>query len=213
MGNPWLDIPLQDYEGHMNAPDVEQAIALADLFEEALRHCRPDSVAILGVAGGNGLDRIDTDITRRVLGIDIHPGYLDAMRSRYPRPPLTLLCADLQRESAVGSPVRLVHAALIFEHAGTEECLHNAVSLVVPNGYLSVVLQLRSAAEAEVSPTRYSVMQSLSGHFRIVDRTARKTALESRGFALMQENLRGSPAKILLAGRLQGVGTWGFGRG
>ena len=59
MPSPWLNIPLQDYEGHMNEPHVAQLDALADLFEETLRKCSPDSVTILGIAGGNGLSRID----------------------------------------------------------------------------------------------------------------------------------------------------------
>src|SRR5215475_426983 len=97
MRNPWLDIPLHDYEGHMNSAHVAQLAALADLFEETLAACRPESVAILGIAGGNGLDRIDLDVTKRIVGIDIHAEYLDAIRSRYPKLPLTLHCFDLEK--------------------------------------------------------------------------------------------------------------------
>ena len=53
MANPWLSIPLADYEGHMNAPQVHQLEALSDLFAEALTQRRPESVALLGIAGGN----------------------------------------------------------------------------------------------------------------------------------------------------------------
>jgi hypothetical protein len=51
MGNPWLSLPLEDYEGHMNSPEVWQLGVLCDLFAEALAICRPASIAILGVAG------------------------------------------------------------------------------------------------------------------------------------------------------------------
>ncbi len=81
VANPWLSIDLADYEGHMSAPSVGQLEVLSDLFEEVLRYCRPESVAVLGVAGGNGLDRIDTADTKRVVGVDIHPGYLEGPRT------------------------------------------------------------------------------------------------------------------------------------
>src|SRR5579872_7410889 len=81
--HPWLAVPLDDYERHMSSAPVRQLDALADLFGEALRICQPQSVAVLGVAGGNGLDRVDPAVTRRVVGIDIHPEYLDAVRQRH----------------------------------------------------------------------------------------------------------------------------------
>jgi len=57
--NPWLALPLEDYEGHMGLDAVNQLAPLADLFGEALARLRPRSVAILGVAGGNGLQHVD----------------------------------------------------------------------------------------------------------------------------------------------------------
>ena len=143
MRNPWLDIPLRDYEGHMNSANVAQLSALADLFEEALTLCRPESVAILGIAGGNGLDRIDLHVTKRIVGIDIQSGYLDTIRLRYPQLPLTLHCFDLEKDVINGDSVALVHAAMIFEHAGTGQCLQSAASLVAPGGHLAVVLHFR----------------------------------------------------------------------
>ncbi len=100
MVNPWLGIPLSDYEGHMNAPGVRQLNALADLFAESLLHCRPRSVAILGIAGGNGLDRVDASVTERIVGIDIHPQYLEAVRDRYTKlssPGMLATCLDFER--------------------------------------------------------------------------------------------------------------------
>ena len=55
----WLRVPLADYEGHMSAAGVEQLAPLADLFRQALTQTNPESVAILGIAGGNGLEHID----------------------------------------------------------------------------------------------------------------------------------------------------------
>ena len=54
--NPWLTIPLADYEAHMALPQVGQARLLADLFAAELRVGSPSSVAVLGCAGGNGFE-------------------------------------------------------------------------------------------------------------------------------------------------------------
>jgi hypothetical protein len=194
MRNPWLDIPLQDYEGHMNSPNVAQLAALADLFEEALAYCRPESVAILGIAGGNGLDRIDLNVTKRIVGIDIHSAYLDTIRARYPQLPLTLHCFDLEQGTLDEKSVALVHAALIFEHAGTGQCLQNAASLVAPGGHLAVVLQLPSSVQADVSPTQFKTMLSLAEQFHLVDPAHLQQSLESLGLKLQHQTRRALPS-------------------
>ena len=81
MTNPWLGIPLSDYEAHMALPEVAQAKLLADVFHSVLAARRPSSVAVIGCAGGNGFDRIDTSITKRVVGVDINPEYVDVKRT------------------------------------------------------------------------------------------------------------------------------------
>jgi hypothetical protein len=81
MSNPWLGIPLGDYEGHMGSAEVGQLPVLAELFKCALDHCRPKSVAVLGVAGGNGLEQIDCSITKRIVGVDINRQYIFARSS------------------------------------------------------------------------------------------------------------------------------------
>lgn len=194
MQNPWLNIPLGDYEGHMSSPGVAQLKALADLFEEALTYCHPESVALLGVAGGNGLDRVDLRVTKRVVGIDIHPAYLETVRRRYPQLPLRLHCVDLEHDKVNEEVAELVHAALIFEHAGTGQCLRNAASLVAPGGHLAVVLQLASPIEAEVSPTQFEAMRSLSVNFQLVDPARLQEVLKSIGLDLRHQTRCELPA-------------------
>ena len=70
MQNPWLSIPLSDYEGHMSLPEVAQAGMLSREFEVLLRQYVPESVAILGCSGGSGFDRISPNVTSRVVGVD-----------------------------------------------------------------------------------------------------------------------------------------------
>ena len=115
----------------MGSDEVRQLDALSELFADALERCQPISVAILGVGGGNGLDRIDNRVTNRVVGLDLNPRYLDETRRRYGGTcNLSLYCVDLAEERVELEPVHLVHAALVFEHAGIDLCLENAVALV-----------------------------------------------------------------------------------
>jgi len=71
MLNPWLTIALEDYEGHMDSDHARQLEPLSDLFKCALDLGMPRSVAILGIAGGNGLERVDCTVTKKILGLDI----------------------------------------------------------------------------------------------------------------------------------------------
>jgi hypothetical protein len=192
--DPWLNIPLADYEGHMSAPEVGQLRVLSDLFAEALAFCRPDSAAILGIAGGNGLEHVDPSATRRLVGIDINPAYLEALRQRHEdRLNLELHCVDLAQQGVNVNPVQLVHAALIFEHAGAGRCLDNAIALVAPGGALSVVLQLPSHAASDIAATPYQSIQALAGHFSLIDPEWFCSSLAQSGFRLQQETTRSLP--------------------
>jgi hypothetical protein len=92
MSNPWLSIPLEDYEGHMDSPSVQQLTALSELFKRALDLCLSESVAVLGVAGDNGLEQIDCGTTKRIVGLDINARYLDEVRRRFDALPGLELC-------------------------------------------------------------------------------------------------------------------------
>src|SRR5271165_2155312 len=119
MHSPWLEIPLQDYEGHMSLPSVGQTPMLADQLEKLVGQHAPSSVAVIGCAGGNGLDRCESAGVRRVVAIDINPGYIAACKIRYAHrlPNLELHCADVESKQLQFEPVDLVYAALIFEYA------------------------------------------------------------------------------------------------
>jgi hypothetical protein len=66
MSNPWLNIPLDDCEGHMSLPAI-------------------------GCAGGNGLDRIVGRTVERVVAVDVNPDYIERTHDRYAE----VLCAEL----------------------------------------------------------------------------------------------------------------------
>ena len=205
--NPWLALPLEDYEGHMGSAAVDQLAPLADLFGEALARLRPRSVAVLGVAGGNGLEHVDSTLTTRVVGIDLNPGYLAATKARFPDlRGLELHCVDLELDTLNLEPVSLVHAALLFEHAGTGQCLDTAVSMVACGGHLSVVLQVPSDAHEAVTPSGYPSMATLAGDFAFVDPHQLRRVLAQRELRLThQARLTLSTGKAFWSGYFERV--------
>ena len=116
MSNPWLKIPLDDYEGHMSLPSVGQSRFIADQFEQAIKECSPKSVAIIGCAGGNGLERISHGQLDRVVAVDVNPEYVERTRVRHAHRlnNLELHCGDIQSEALRFESVDLTFAALLF---------------------------------------------------------------------------------------------------
>jgi SAM-dependent methyltransferase len=195
MSNPWLSIPLADYEGHMGSAEVQQLEVLAELFKHALDCCLPGSVAVLGVAGGNGFEQIDYAVTKRIVGLDINQRYLDEVQERFGSlAGLELHCRDLAKQDFSLAPVAMVHAALIFEHVGLEHALENALSLVAPGGRLSVVLQLPSEDQPGVASTSYTSMQKLKQDFVLIDIAEFQRLLGQKGFQLVEQENRSLPA-------------------
>ena len=194
MSNPWLAVSLADYEGHMRSAEIQQLGALSDLFGDLLVSFRPASIAVLGIAGGNGLEHIDPTFTKRIIGIDVNPLYLDAVRQRYSNVGgLELHHLDLAEQLLSIEPVQLVHVALVFEHAGVTSCLENAVLLTAPGGHLSVVLQLPSEIEPGVGASPFPSIQNLKPRFSLVDALWLCGTLEQRNFRLAREARRSLP--------------------
>jgi hypothetical protein len=194
MSNPWLSVPLSEYEQHMNSEEVQQLGALSELFVEAIERCRPSSIAVLGIAGGNGLEQIDSSVTRRIVGLDLNPQYIETVRQRHSHlPGLDLRCVNLSEQRIMLEPVQLVHAALIFEHAGVDRCLENAIALTAPGGNLSVVLQLPAESGKAVGTSRFASIENLHAHFSFVRPAALCESLAGRGFRLTHETTRNLP--------------------
>jgi SAM-dependent methyltransferase len=167
--SPWLDIPLSDYEGHMALPEVGQASLLADVFEAMLREYRPRSVAVLGCAGGNGFERIPAAIAR-VVGVDLNPEYVAALRERFQGriPGLEAIEGDLQSDAVSFAPVDLAFAGLLFEYVDVEPMLRRIRRLLTAGGVLGVVVQLPSGASAPVTPTPFASLRALASSMRLV---------------------------------------------
>jgi len=123
MSHPWEEIDLNTYETHMSSTDVFQLQTLNKITEQQLTDYNPSTIAILGVAGGNGLDKINNEITKKVYCIDVNRKYLDVCKSRYTHllGILEFVCCDLSSNEAV-LPFSDIHICnLLIEYLGEEK--------------------------------------------------------------------------------------------
>lgn len=189
MNNPWLEIPLSDYESHMSLPTIAQAEILAAQFSDALHQFSPESVAVIGCAGGNGFDRIPS-AAKRVVGVDINPSYIASASSRYLGriPGLKLHVADIQSGPLPFAPVDLIYAALVFEYVSLPAALGNLSRVCRPGGRLVSVLQQPSAHVHAVSPSPYQSVQVLVPLMRLISPAELAACAASSGFTLESEN-------------------------
>lgn len=164
MNNPWLQIPLSDYEGHMASPLVGQAQLLSDVFAAALELHRPRAVAVLGCAGGNGFERIPPETVQRVVGVDLNPDYIEAARKRFSSriPQLQLYVGDVASDAVDFAPVDLIYAGLLFEYVESDRVLARIHRLLRPAGMLVTVVQLHSPAIPDVTPSPFASLAALS---------------------------------------------------
>jgi predicted TPR repeat methyltransferase len=166
--NPWLTIPLADYEAHMALAEVGQAQLLGDVFAAELRARSPSSVAVLGCAGGNGFEHAPRAL--RVVGVDVNADYVAAARARFAHklPRLELHVADLERTELTLEPVDLVFAALVLEYVEPGAVLERIAGWLAPLGTLTAVLQLPSADAAEITPSPFTSLARLAPRLRLL---------------------------------------------
>jgi len=184
MPNPWLDIPLTDYERHMALPQVGQANLIADRLAALLATHRPSSLAIIGCAGGNGFERLAAFGLERVVGVDINPHYLEAARTRFASslPGLELVTADIQSSAMLFEPVEFVYAALLFEYVDPMRAMISLRRHCRPGGVLATVIQLPHASLAAVSPSPYVSLHALGSTLRLVAADELRAHGEQAGF-------------------------------
>lgn len=147
MNNPWESISLSDYENHMKLDSVMQLQTLNEMMNKQLNAYSVDSVMILGVAGGNGLEHISPEKYSAVYGVDVNPKYLREVEKRYKNLDGTLkcLCVDLLNEVSKLPTADFIIANLLIEYIGYD-CFKAVVSHVKPK-YVSCGIQINSGSE------------------------------------------------------------------
>lgn len=172
--NPWIDVDLADYEAHMAMPTVGQTAMLSREFRRAVERFQPRSLALVGCAGGNGLDELaDFDVTR-VVCVDISPDYLQKLTSRYAGKVrgLETLCCELERLQ-LSEKVDLVFGGLVFEYTRLDEALHSVARVIRPQGRFYALTQMPAVGVSVVTPTPYAAMLSgVAESFQYVDAEA-----------------------------------------
>lgn len=182
--NPWLNVPLEDYEAHMSLPSVAQSRILADSIGALTESLRPESVAIVGCSGGNGFDRISVALVHRVVGIDINPQYIAETRKRFHDRfnQLELYCQDFIDEDCSFRPVDLVIAHLVFEYMDFRAGLSSIMRFLNSGGYLSAILQLRSEKISAISPSPFVSLKKLGSIMNFVPPDEFEQCAETLGF-------------------------------
>lgn len=191
MENPWLNIPLNDYEGHMDMPSVGQADMLAAGCANLVKTCRPVSAAILGCAGGNGFEQAVSGGVKRLVGVDINPAYIADAEIRYRDriENLELYCADLSGHMPPIVPVDLVYGALVFEYVDIARALQNIKALCLPNGVFASLLQLPAEGKASVTPSPFNSLLTLGSIMQLVPPDEFQSAAEAAGFGFVSRKV------------------------
>jgi len=185
MGNVWNEIPLADYESHMALPSVGQATLLSRELGRVVAKFKPDSIAILGAAGGNGLEHPKLKSIRRVVALDINSKYLEVCAGRHAKRfkffvPVT---HDLNSGAPKFKPVDLICAALILEYVRWQDAVQMLPSLLTAHGILAFVLQLPNRNKPAISRSPYVQLKRLRSSFNHVHLHELAARLSHVGFS------------------------------
>ena len=153
--NPWEEISLETYEKHMSLDSVKQLQLMNRIMKSQFEDYPVDTVMILGIAGGNGLEHIDSKKYKKVYGVDINELYLQETQKRYSNLADILQCLhlDIVCETEKLPQSQLLVANLLIEYIGYDAFVR-AVNIINPE-YISCVIQINTDEEMWVSDSPY----------------------------------------------------------
>ena len=153
--NPWEEISLETYEKHMSLDSVKQLQLMNRMMKSQFEDYPVDTVMILGIAGGNGLEHIDIKKYKKVYGVDINELYLQETQKRYSNLADILQCLhlDIVCETEKLPQSQLLVANLLIEYIGYDAFVR-AVNIINPE-YISCVIQINTDEEMWVSDSPY----------------------------------------------------------
>ena len=153
--NPWEEISLETYEKHMSLDSVKQLQLMNRIMKSQFEDYPVDTVIILGIAGGNGLEHIDIKKYKKVYGVDINELYLQETQKRYSNLADILQCLhlDIVCETEKLPQSQLLVANLLIEYIGYDAFVR-AVNIINPE-YISCVIQINTDEEMWVSDSPY----------------------------------------------------------
>lgn len=184
MKHPWEEISLKDYEAHMSLDAVQQLQTMNQMMRRQFTRYPAETLMILGIAGGNGLEHIGPQMFRRVYGVDINAEYLRECGERHPqlKGVLELVRADLTALDAPLPHAGLLVANLLVEYIGYA-CFQAVVREVGPR-YVSCGIQINTDKEfVSDSPYLYVFDRLNEVHHQMEEETLNR-AMEEIGYPL-----------------------------
>ena len=185
MPNPWEKISLSDYENHMKLDSVMQLQRMNQMMKGQFNAYSVNSVMILGIAGGNGLEHINKNKFQKVYGIDINQEYLTAVKERYSDISGILECVRLNliEETNKLPKAELLIANLLIEYIGYD-CFQKAVEQVQPK-YVSCIIQI-NVDDSWISDSPYiHAFDNLDEVHHQMDENSLIQALKGVGYKLI----------------------------
>ena len=169
----------------MALPSVGQAQLLASALQRTVAQLQPCSLAVLGVAGGNGLEALDRSLVRRVVALDVNPDYLALCSRRYGASftEFEPVLHDLSQGPPGITPVECVFAGLVLEYVCVELFCGYLRSLLTAGGSFAALLQLPSPKLPEVSPSPFTSLTRLESVFSFVHPASLHDRLSAHGFS------------------------------
>lgn len=185
MSNPWEKVSLEDYENHMKLASVQQLQTLNEIMKSQIYKYNISTIAILGIAGGNGLDLIDNSRIKMVYGIDINKIYLDACRKKYEnlKDCLVLKRLDLSNLSNDLPKVDLIIANLFIEYIGIDTFIKQ-LSKTFPQ-FVSCVIQKNSNNDFVSDSPYLKVFDEVSLLHKDVEKASLVKAMSTIGYRLI----------------------------
>lgn len=184
--NPWEDVMLTDYEAHMSLPQVRQLQILNEIMEKQLTEIRAETVAILGVASGNGLEYVDRKKFKTVYGIDVNKSFLQECDRRFQhlKGCLVLKEMDLLQLEQRLPDVEYVIANLLIEYIGIQNFVRQ-IEHAKPN-WVSCVIQ-ENLGEGFVSRSPYAqAFEDISVLHSDIEEGPLVLKMEEAGYSLME---------------------------
>ena len=200
--NPWEEISLETYEKHMSLDSVKQLQVMNQIMKRQFEDYPVDTAMILGVAGGNGLEHIDTKKYKKVYGVDINELYLQETQKRYSNLADILQCLhlDIVCETEKLPQSQLLVANLLIEYIGYDAFVR-AVNIINPE-YISCVIQINTDEEMWVSDSPYiHAFDGLDEIHHQMESEVLSEKMNSIGFKLIMQdkvNLPNSKALVRL---------------
>lgn len=192
--NPWEEISLETYEKHMSLDSVKQLQLMNRIMKSQFEDYPVDTVMILGIAGGNGLEHIDIKKYKNVYGVDINELYLKETQKRYSNLADILQCLhlDIVCETEKLPQSQLLVANLLIEYIGYDAFVR-AVNIINPE-YISCVIQINTDEEMWVSDSPYiHAFDGLDEIHHQMESNVLNEKMNSIGFKLILQDMTELP--------------------